>query len=264
METFYYSYKGNKRNEIKHIQNLLETHKDSYNKFVEAFGGTCAMSRYIYENYKDKEIYINDVNKDLTFFANNFHKCCDTVISHIKDVVKSINNEQEYKQYYKKANTEKDNETDLIERLVYILFINSCYRINKRHYWQHQVPKFIGLTKVKPKLNNFFKNNEYHCHSYIETFKKFENDEQALIYLDPPYFNTDTEDYSNNDKKLYSNMWEDIYNLFETSKCKIIMVVNDNFFMRKVFKRWYYNSYDKKYNSPKSKATIHNIFVKMN
>jgi len=123
METFYYSYKGNKRNEIKHIQNLLETHKDSYNKFVEAFGGTCAMSRYIYENYKDKEIYINDVNKDLTFFANNFHKCCDTVISHIKDVVKSINNEQEYKQYYKKANTEKDNETDLIERLVYILFI---------------------------------------------------------------------------------------------------------------------------------------------
>lgn len=264
METFYYSYKGNKRNEIKHIQNLLETHKDSYNKFIEAFGGTCATSRYIYENYKDKEIYINDINEDLTFFANNFYKVDDTVISHIKDVVKSITNEQEYKEYYKKASKEKDNETDLIERLTYILFINSCYKINKGYYWKQQIPKFIGLARVKPKLNNFFKHNEYQCHSYIDTFKKFENDEQALIYLDPPYFNTDTEDYCNNNKEQYSNMWEDIYNLFETSKCKIIMVVNDNFFMHKVFKRWYYNSYEKKYSSHKSKATIHNIFVKMN
>lgn len=260
MNTFYFQYKGNKRNEIIYIKDLLENLE--YEIFVEPFGGTCALSRYINENYKDKDIYINDINKDLCYFSNNFYNHQDEVILNIKTVIESIKDEQDYKNYYKKAIKRNIENCSDVDYLTFILFEKSCFRINPGHFYREQVPKFIVLSKVKQKLNDFFIKHYYYNHDYKETFEKFKNNEKALLFLDPPYVNSDVCDYDNNNKNQYSNMWEDIYDLFENSKCKIIMIVNNNFFMRKVFNKWFYNSYEKAYRAHRSRKTIHNIFLK--
>lgn len=55
-------------------------------------------------------------------------------------------------------------------------------------------------------------------------------------------------------------MWADIYDLIRNSKCKVILLVNDNFFMLQVFKDFLYKSYDKKYQNHNARKTTHNIF----
>lgn len=260
MDNFYFSYKGNKRNEIIHIKELLDNLE--YKILVEPFGGTCSVSRYIHENYKDKDLYINDINKDLCYFANNFRKYEDEVLLNIKTVIENIKNKQDYKNYYKKTINKNIENCSEVDFLTLILFEKSCFRITKGRYYEEKVPKFKGILKVKEKLNNFFIKNYYYNHEYKETFEKFRNNENALIFLDPPYVNSDSSDYDSNNKNQYSNMWEDIYDLFENSKCKIIMIVNNNFFMRKVFNKFYYNCYEKNYMAHKSRKTIHNIFIK--
>ena len=58
--TFYFSYAGNKRNELKYIEELINL--DLYDNIVEPFGGSCSFSRYIYEKDNSKKFYISDIN----------------------------------------------------------------------------------------------------------------------------------------------------------------------------------------------------------
>lgn len=263
MNNFYFSYMGNKRQEIKYIEELFE--KIKFNIFVEPFGGTCALSRFVDEKFNtDKKLidfYINDIGEDLCFFTNNFYKYDDEVITNCKKIVSNIKNKEDYKKYLD-DNKNIDN-TDIINKLTYYLFYRTAYYIHNGTYFGLRPPKYVNILKVKNKLNKFFKDNYYNCHSYIDTFNKFRDNKDALIFLDPPYVNTSCEDYQISNKNSFEEMWENIYELFENSQCSIIMIVNNNFFMRKTFEKWFYKSYDKKYSSPKTKPNIHNVFIKM-
>ena len=66
---FYFPYVGNKRQEAKKIDNLLNT---EYDKIIEPFCGSCAISMYVYFTLKKHDIqYIeNDIDSNLTKFYN--------------------------------------------------------------------------------------------------------------------------------------------------------------------------------------------------
>ena len=49
---FFFSYCGNKREEVEHIYNLLDL--NNIDTIVEPFCGSCAMSYYIWTQNKDK------------------------------------------------------------------------------------------------------------------------------------------------------------------------------------------------------------------
>ena len=65
--TFYFSYLGNKRLEIKHYQNLLLN--PEITTFIEPFCGSCSTSKFVFENNPNvTNIILNDNDKMLMTF----------------------------------------------------------------------------------------------------------------------------------------------------------------------------------------------------
>jgi len=258
---FYIGYWGNKRTEIKYIEHLLNDIK--YNKIIEPFGGTCSISRYIYNNIdinKEKEYYISDVNKDLTFFCNNFYKYDDIIINKCIENINLFDTKTKYNEY---VNNKVFN--DDIDRLVYYLFINKHKYIRPGLY---PSTRKITLKNYKTDMintNNFFKNIYYHNQSYKIFFDNFKDDENALIFLDPPYIQTSNAfyDYYDNHNDSY-DIYKNIINLFKNCKCKIIYIVPYDPLLHLLFDEYTYMIYDKKYcsNPLYKKKLQHVVYTK--
>lgn len=255
---FYFSYPGNKRKEIKNLDNLLENVK--YTKVVEPFGGSCAFSISEYLKNKDLEIYISDIDDELTSFCNNFYKNDELIMNIVLNIVSNIHNKEDYDRFYKKFCNKIDNN-NIIDFCAYYLFKRTFFGIRPGVYYRNRKITLNSLKKNKDYLNEFFKNHTYNCVDYKTIFEQFKNDEDVLLFLDPPYLNSYCDFYKNIDCKInFDVLWEDIYDLFDNGKCKIILIVDNNFFMRKLFEKWLYISYDKQYSTFKSKKTVHNVF----
>lgn len=254
---FYFSHLGNKRKELDYIFKFVDISK--YSIIVEPFGGTCVFSRKYYEmtkkNNKKVKFIINDNDKDLSFFCNNFYKNDDKIINDALEEIKKINNDKnKYLEFIKNKpllNDDKFLKWYLIYRTYYTL----------RHGMfpnERKPPKYINLKKNKKEINEFFKNTFYNNDDFKKHLEKYKNNEKALIFLDPPYIE------SCND--LYKNPtidWEYLYNFFNSCKCRFIMVVNYNFFMRLAFKDYYKEIYGKKYEMSKRNDT-HAIYSNIN
>lgn len=256
---FYFSYPGNKRNEIKNLDNLLNNVK--YTKVVEPFGGSCAFSISEYLKNKELEIYISDIDDELTSFCNNFYKHDEMIMNNVLNFVSNIKNKEEYDRFYKKF-CNKIDQSNIVDFCSYYLFKRTCYDIRHGLYYSNKKITLNSLKKNKDYLNEFFKNHTYNCVDYKTIFEQFKNDEDSLLFLDPPYINSNCDLYYgfNNQHINVEELWESIYHLLDTCKCKVILIVNNNFFMRKTFEKWLYTSYDKKYGNHNSKKTIHNVF----
>jgi hypothetical protein len=255
---FYFAYAGNKRSEIKEYQNLLNSIK--YKTVVEPFGGSCAFSISEYNKNKNINICISDIDTELILFCNEFYKYDDKIIKNVLDIIKNISSKSDYDIFYKKS-ISKILAENIEDFLTYYLFKKVCYRIRPGLYYMNDIPKLKNVIKYKDELNIFFKNNKYIESNYKLIFDKYKDDEEALIFLDPPYINSDCSFYDKFDSNFFNNLWEDIYNLLENGKCKIILVVNDNFFMKKCYNKWFYNCYYKRYSHHTAKQTTHNIFT---
>ena len=124
--TFYFSYAGNKRNEIKNFTELIDI--DLYDKFIEPFGGTLAFSRYIYKLNPNKKFYVSDINKELIYFCNNFYKDNENILNKTKEIVNNIKNKEEFNNYYNKKTTINDDDflTYYLFKKTYFAFLNEA------------------------------------------------------------------------------------------------------------------------------------------
>jgi len=260
---FYFSYAGNKRAELKELDDLLSNIK--YKKVVEPFGGSLAFTIDQYYKNKDLQFFPSDIDNELTLFCNNFYKYDNDVIKNVLEIIKNISNKEEYDIIYKKSilNIKDENINDFLK---YYLFKKTAYAIHPGLYYLNRPPKLSNVLKFKDKLNEFFKNNTYINSHYKYIFERFKDDEDALLFLDPPYVNSECSFYDKFDDTDFSNLWEDICNMLENAKCKIILIVNDNYFMKKCYNKWFYKNYEKKYCYQSSRKTSHNIFtnIKLN
>lgn len=250
--TFYFAYAGNKRNELKNIEELINL--DLYDNIVEPFGGSCSFSRNIYEKDNSKNFYISDINNELVYFCNNFYKNKDDTIKECLQKINNINTKEEYNVLIKNL-----KKYDLKDYLIY----QTYYRLRKGYYpIDNRKPKFIDYNKKTDKIDLFFKNVKYVNQSFKIYLDQFKDDEKTLIFLDPPYIDSCNDFYEGdfNSKDMY-NIWEDIYDFVNNCKCKFIMIVNNNVFMKIIFKNFYYNSYEKKYSSHSKKQVSHIVFT---
>ena len=248
---FYISYNGNKRKEIKNFINLINI--NDYDNIIEPFGGSLSFSRFIYNDIdKDKRLkyYISDINNELVFFCNNFYKNKINIINETLEDINKIKNKVQFNEYVK--NNKNINDEDFIK---YYLFINKFYRLRRGFYPGDEIRPKLKDYNIKTLLtDDFFKNNEYKALDFKIYLEQFKNDERSLIFLDPPYFNSDNSFYidgvqvKNND---CNNFWEYLYNFVNNCKCKFILVVNNNIFMKLAFNNFFKLKYDKKYENSK-------------
>ena len=247
---FYFSYHGNKRNELTEIKDMFDITK--YDTIVEPFGGSLVFSRYIYSIDPNKKFHCSDNNNELVTFCNNFHKHDDSIIKRATNVIKKINNKKD--KYYEYMKNVPETQVVTYKWIVYYLLYNTYYNYQRGRFGTRDVPKFLGISKCKSVLNDFFRNNPYKLSDYKTSIEQFKDDKNALIFLDPPYINS----YNMCYKKPEVD-WEYLYNFFETCKCHFIMIVNNDFFMRIAFKKYFVKEYSKRYEQ-KKRSVMHCVF----
>jgi len=247
--TFYFAYSGNKKDELKEI--LKNQSVEQFKKIIEPFGGSIAFSRNIFSKYPDKEYIISDNDKQLIYFCNNFYKNDDEIIN---EALKKIDEIKETKEKYNNyIHNEPTKETK--EWIIWYLLYRTYYSLRLGLYpIKRSPPNYTQLKKVKKEINNFFEKNHYNYDDYKNVINKYKNDEDALIFLDPPYINSDNCFY--NEPQID---WEFLMNFFNDCKCKFILVVNNDFFMKLAFKKWFKYEYSKIYLMSK-KEVKHCVF----
>ena len=243
---FYYSYMGNKRKELQFFDKYINL--DSFDSVIEPFGGSGYFSRHLFKQDPSKKYIISDNNQFLVNFCNNFYKNDDDIINKAIEKMNEIKTKEEYNKFIKNG-----SKLDLVFNLIF----NTWYNIRPGLYADKK-PQYKALKKNKEQLNLFFQTNEYLLKDYVQQLEIYKDDERALIFLDPPYILSCNALYESP-----SIDWGYLYDFTRCCKCKFIIIVNENIFMKLLFKEFLKESNNKIYEGSKKKV-IHNIYTNIN
>lgn len=250
---YFTSYPGNKRNEIKDIMPFINL--DNITTILEPFAGSAAMSYYISTLYPNKFKYILNDNDKINYdlfnisrdtertedFNNKINKIIDEFNTYTDDVNRKI--------FYKNIDT---------KTLEGYIFKNKYYSISPGMY-----PLMTSKNKIKPfKLQDCpvydFYNNEDIIYENIDGIKfinKYNENDDKLFLIDPPYLKSFNDFYNNKD----INVYEWVFNnkeLLLNSKNKIIFILENMWIIFLLFNDFNILSYyDKQYCVSKKKTT---------
>ena len=236
---FFFSYAGNKRQEFTKIYEEFKKLND-ITTIYEPFCGTSAFSYFLAREEPKKYKYIlNDGNK------------------HLIELYETVRDEEKLKELIKELNILVID----INKEKYLKIIKedtlTGYIIKHRIYCIRP-----GLFPIKYKPVNFeyllsvpiiqFLRNENITFSNekIGSIKDEYNTKNICIFIDPPYLtesNDFYEDYSCNIYEYLSN------NNIKKFKCKMLIVLSDNWIIRLLFKKHIKQIYEKKYEGSKKK-----------
>lgn len=239
---FIMAYFGNKRIEVEMIYDKISDEIEKSKIIIEPFCGSCAMSYYISLKHPKKFKYIiNDNNTNLIKLLNILKDENEWIKfrEEINEILKKIIDKESYL-----VNTKKDTFTGW--------FIGNKY-FSIRPFLYNTTRKIIPLKEHYP-IIDFLRNEDIEilntdgCLVYNDN--KFNS--KTLILLDPPYLLTDNRWYSTPTYNIYETMGEET---MKNLKAKIVMIVNNNFIMRFIYKKWYIIEYDAKYQTTKKELT---------
>lgn len=243
---FYIAYAGNKRTECKDIYDNINF-LPNIDTIVEPFCGSCAISYYIALNKPNLKYIFND--------SNHFLKEMYEILI---DDLKLDKFEEDYKKLLIDIDKIKYNDYIKNNNTVLSWFIkNKIYTIRPGLF-----P--IDPKRIKTEINlrsfpiyNFFRNNDIKFYSMngVDMIEEYKNNENCLIILDPPYINTCNQYY--NYEVYENNIYEYLNNNnINDMKAKILLILEDNYIIKLLFKNNIKKSYSKLYQTSK-KSTSH-------
>jgi site-specific DNA-adenine methylase len=246
------AYAGNKREEVEVIYDNINF--TNINTIIEPYAGTCAISYYISTKHPKQFTYIlNDLNKNM-YRLYNILKNKDEIIKfekEVNDVAKTIINKDTYKDAIKNMNT-----------CPIAWFIsNKIYTIRPALYRLNYKYTYIKITDYP--VISFFQNEKiiFYNEEGLSIFKKYENDKNAFIILDPPYL-LSCNDYYDEAKTQQQNIYEYLHNNdIKKKKAKIAIIVARNWIIDLLFQKFKNKvEYDKIYKC--SKKTVKHTIIK--
>lgn len=245
---FFFSYVGNKREEVEHIYNLLDL--ENIDTIVEPFCGSCAMSYYIWTQNKDKnyKYILNDLD-------NNLIELLKLVRSgEYKEIEDDVNKKREEILGY---------EDDMIEaKKIYLNYIKSSKGLNngdiRGYIFSHKYFKMrsgiFPLNSFKSTFKNkldiynypiydFLTNANIEIHS-VDANKIIDdyNNDKTFIFLDPPYIASCNNFYSIDTVENIGNIYEKLISYgLKNYKCKMLICHENNWLFKILFKEYVEN-----------------------
>uniref|UniRef100_A0A383WLW1 site-specific DNA-methyltransferase (adenine-specific) n=1 Tax=Tetradesmus obliquus TaxID=3088 RepID=A0A383WLW1_TETOB len=265
---FFFAYTGSKRKENGHIADLIKGNINNITTVVEPFGGSLAFSRWLYssvEGGKKKTYLCSDADDSLVFFCNTFpamrDEVLDAAIMKTNELYASPKPSVDLRTYM------RDVPTTNFNKLVHTLVVrkNSGCR---QGFFRPAPCRFIKYTTKTTDTVEFFKyGTHYKKQDFTVYMEQVKNDENALVYLDPPYLERDNKFYVQYDLlRIFPYLAE----WMATCKCKFLMVHSECAFLieqlAKANGRFrLYKTYDKAYavTKDKSKRTTHLVITNM-
>ena len=240
---------GNKENDIKYFKHLLPLDIDNV---IEPFGGSFQVIKNIYFDDKYNK-YVNDIDEKLIPIYKDFKK---------------------YGEYRIKMNDigKKYLYDDIHVDIKKIMQDEEYLKLKDSNFY----PYFSDTNIVRGNLFKFIKSDIDFTEQYdlfdkinftFEDYKicidKHYKNENSFIFLDPPYLFSDNSNYSVQSKKEGKDMTEIIVyilDLFKNkdTKAKFMLIINDLYILRHLFKDYIKSSYKRMYQLSK-KEDIHLI-----
>jgi site-specific DNA-adenine methylase len=230
---------GNKKNEYnKYLKDIILNNINKNNIFVEPFTGSSIISYNLYMT-NDIKCHINDIDH----FRIEFYKKCKDLnyMNEINKQLLNIKNQEDYDKLVDKKKINSEYQSYIFSRLYH------SYR-----YGLYDPDKKIKLLNLN--WNKFLNNCiDITNQDWKIIMEKYKDDNNAFIYLDPPYlnsFNSFYINYDNNkkDKKDNTIIYIDILNYLKICKCKILMSINKNGITSYLYKDFIKDSYNYSYN----------------
>lgn len=265
---FIFGWFGNKRKECERLYDTIKDDLNDVKTIVEPFAGSFAISVYISMMNPDKKFkyIINDNNDKLIEMMeilrdNKKIKQFETTIINIMTPYPT---KEEYKEFIKQDN-------------VYAWYIKQkFYNVRPGFYPDPSHPRSQCHIKriergeldiIKCPVVQFIQNNDikFSVGDGVKLFKKYQNDKNTFVFLDPPYMLSENSYYdkckNNNDNK--ENMFKYLYDNMKNIKCKCSIIINCTWIMKALFRDFNIIEYKKKYGNHERKKTSHMI-VKLN
>jgi site-specific DNA-adenine methylase len=247
---FIYSYAGNKRNEFQYLNNVIDD-IDKYETIIEPFCGSSAISFNIWLNHPNKKFILNDNNDDLMKVYNLIkNENIETIKNRLLDIKNIINNDKDvFNMMYK--DLKNSREPDIYKYIYFNKFAGMC------RPGLYKECKFKDFTKQQYKFFEFIKtaNITFMNKDWYDVFKEHSNDEKTLIIIDPPYLLSYNQFYQNFNTNLYEFFFD---NNIKQFKAKIILILENNWIIKLLFKNEKSFIYNKQYQISK-KQTNHII-----
>jgi parvulin-like peptidyl-prolyl isomerase len=245
------SYKGNKRQEVVRIFDEIDFEKIT--TVIEPYCGSCAMSYYISTQYTGIKYILNDNNQYLkemyeimmdedkiTFFENKIN-------NEILPIIK--NSRKEYEEFLK---TNKEKPTN-----IYKWFIANKYRGIRTGVFNLNPNGYKPIDLKSYPIYEFFNNNdiEFTTDNGLEVYKKYKDDEQNLILMDPPYLTAVNYFYSDPDINIYEYLYN---NPIEEEEAQVLLILENIWIIKLLFQNNITEDtveYSKKYLTSKRQTT---------
>lgn len=175
-------------------------------RYVEPFVGGGALFFFLKKNYKIKESFLFDINKELIIGYKVIQNNVDDLVfelNAIEEKYLKLREEQRKDLYYKirdNYNSQKDTfdyanyNSDWIKRAAYLIFLNkTCfnglYRLNKKGEFNVPFGKYKNPNICDEEnlfeVSKALKDTEIICADFEESKNYIHKD--TLVYLDPPY-----------------------------------------------------------------------------
>lgn len=242
---FYFAYFGGKKDEFKLIAPYIDF--EQFTKIIEPFCGSCGFSLQCYGKYPDKEYFAYDLDTQLMefliFVKNNGSA---PLFDHVDEFLKNYNKEtlkEKFKEY--KRNTD-----------IYNYFtIKKLARMGRDGSYDYDRPETSSLRRTGYEITDkYFSCVNLGLQNYLISLERFKDDKNALIFCDPPYFDSYNMGYTDMVKGDNSEIYIKIRDFMKECQCGIILIVNNMAIMKDVFKDFIIAEYDKTYAATKRKT----------
>jgi site-specific DNA-adenine methylase len=236
---FFLGYAGNKRQEFTKIYDEFKK-LNNITTIYEPFCGTSAFSYFLAREEPKKYKYIlNDINKhliNLYEIARNEEKF-KLLVEELNNIIIDLNKEK-----YLKIIKEDTLTAWIIKNKIYTiragLFPLNYKPINFEYLYKVPIIQFLRNENIT------FTNEP------ITSIKEEYNNKNTCIFLDPPYLTECNDFYDGSNSNIYEYLSN---NEIKKFKCKMLIVLSDNWIIRLLFKKYIKVIYEKKYEVSKKK-----------
>ena len=253
---FIFSYSGNKRLEVENLYSKLKL--DDIKTIVETNCGTSALSYYISTLHPKQFNYILNDNCEMLIDLYNMLKSVELssiLNDEVNKLVEIFNYYDDEKERQKWWNSLRPTKATKINKYAYLFTMKYGQMQAKMH------PPFARIRQLK-----FFNCEDYAITHFLRTENvecvlgldndicdKYKNNEDTLIFLDPPYINTSNMEYENPTMNIYEYLYHSNINNW---KAKTFLILENTWLIKLIFARNdISDEYNKLYQGSKKKTT---------
>jgi site-specific DNA-adenine methylase len=245
---------GNKKNELKLLLPIIEPQITTSTIFVEPFCGSSIVSFNVFKQInKNIDFHINDLDP----LRINFYK--------------NMTKEEERQKLYKLEKEIVEKGAEFYYSIVrgkdddYLKYVISK-RIHSFRHGLYPTNKNIILHEITDNWKEFFNKSTITNIDYLDILNKYKDNENAFLYLDPPYMDSFNAGYGtyqhkshDEDLKIIDNteMYIKFLEVLKNGKCKILFSINDCALTNYLYKDFIKETYNHKYQT--SHFNIKNI-----